>query len=374
MKRLILKPGEEKRLLRGHLWAYRNEFESMADLQDGELVDVFAEKGRFVGRGFFQQEGGIAVRLLSRHQEDIAAAFFSRRVRDALAFRNRLYPGDSVYRWVFGESDGLPGFVADRFGHIVSAKSPCTFYETHIEQLAGTFLACEDVEGVRIDVRGAVHRIGRVPATVEIGLHGLKITVDLESGQKTGMFLDQRENCLAAARYSAGLRVLDGHCFIGLWSCLAARAGASHVLAVDSSSQAIELAQRNAAANGLADRCEFQCTDVSEALAQRGPFDIVFLDPPAFAKTPSHRDKALGLYQALNRTAMRALTPGGYLITSNCSHYVSRADFLEVLKRAARGTQREARLIELRGAAPDHPVLLSMPETEYLTCAVLRIM
>jgi 23S rRNA (cytosine1962-C5)-methyltransferase len=205
-------------------------------------------------------------------------------------------------------------------------------------------------------------------------LNGLSFALNLDTSQKTGMFLDQRVNCRTLDSLAPGARVLDGHCYAGLWSCHAARAGATEVLGVDTSAPAIEAARGNAERNGFTGQCRFECTDIRIALNRGERYDVVILDPPALAKSRAQATRALGLYQALNRDAMNCVEPGGYLITSSCSHFVDTPAFVEMLKRAAAAVHREVWTLEVRGAAPDHPVLMSMPETSYLCCAVLRIL
>ena len=375
MKHLQLLPKEDRRLLRGHPWVYRNELAKIPPMDDGELADVFSAQDRFIGRGFYQAQGGIAVRLLTRHQVPIDGVFLNERIDNARIFRERLFPDQSVYRWVFGESDGLPGFVADRYGTLISAQTSCRFYASCVDELADAFLAREGVEGVRIVINNVLHTYGNAPASVIASIDGVQVAVNLEEGQKTGMFLDQRENCLAIRRFAHNARVLDGHCYIGLWSCHAALAGAKSVLGVDTSAKAIEAATANAQRNGVGDQCAFERADIAEVLQQRGDrYDVVLLDPPAFVKSHAQEHKALGLYQALNAAAMNAVEPGGILVTSSCSHFVSREAFLEVLKRAASAAHRKVWAFDVRGAAPDHPVLLAMPETAYLKCVFLRVL
>lgn len=368
-----LKPKEERRIQRGHLWAYRTEFQKLPEVEDGALVDVFSSQRRFVGRGFYQAQGGIAVRILSRHQDTIAPSHFQARIQSALALRQQLFAGAQAYRWLFGESDGMPGLVADRYGSVVSVQSSCKFYVPWMESIAQLLLAEEGVSGVRFQVAYTIETYGDVPDDLTFDLEGLSVTLQLEGAQKTGMFLDQRFNRLSPMPFANGARVFDGHCHLGLWACHAAKAGAGEILAVDSSQAALDLAQANAVANGVADTIDFRCGDVEEILAEEEPFDIVIVDPPAFAKGRSQAKKAQGRYLELNRAAIRATKPGGYLFASSCSHFVNNADFLDILKRAASTEKRTLQLLELRGAAPDHPVLLSMPETAYLKCAVLRV-
>lgn len=352
---------------------FRSELESVPELEDGQLVDVFGAGGRFVGRGFFQSAGGIVARILTRHQEAIDRRFFEHRFEAARSLRERLFPGQDVYRWVFGESDGLPGLVADRYGEVVAARTQCAFYVPYAETLAEILLDHDDVKGAALEFCGKWQRFGEVPDPIEVEIEGLRLKADLEQGQKTGLFLDQRLNTRLLEALAPNTRVLDCHCYVGLWSCSAARFGAARVLGVDTSPAAIALARQNAAANEYNGACSFECADAAEALRRGDIYDVVILDPPALAKSREQRSKALGLYQALNRDAMKALAPGGYLITSCCSHFIEREAFFEALKRAARAARRQVLLLDVRGAPPDHPILMAMPETAYLTCAALRV-
>jgi 23S rRNA (cytosine1962-C5)-methyltransferase len=369
-----LKPKEERRLLRGHLWAYRNEFKQLPEIEDGALVDVFSSERRFVGRGFYQASGGIAARLLSRHQTSIDAAFLEARIAMAKQLREVLFPDSRVYRWVFGESDGLPGLVADRYNGLVCVQSSCAFYNGWRDTLAAAFLATEGVIGVQIDIGGVLESHGEVPAEIVFELEGLHLGFAPDQRQKTGFFLDQRLNSLSVGAFARGARVLDGHCYLGQWSCHAARAGAAAVLGVDSSAAAIEQARANAVRNGVDAISSFECRKIEEVLAEEETYDVIVIDPPAFAKSRAQTRRALDRYRALNTAAFGAVTKNGYLFTSSCSHFVTQADFLDMLKQAAAAARRSVCLLELRGAAPDHPVLLSMPETAYLKCAVLRVL
>jgi len=341
-------------------------------LVEGELVDVYSSEGRFVGRGFFQAQGGIAVRILSDHQSTIDPKFLADRISAAQVYRNRLFPGSNVYRWVFGESDGLPGFVADRYESVVICESSCAFYKAYAEALADAFRLHGGVGGVRISCCGEVISFGETPATVECTIEGMRFLVNAEEGQKTGLFLDQRLNVLAMRTFARGARVLDGHCYVGQWSCHAAASGASSVLGVDTSEKAVFSAQKHAEMNGLSKTCRFECADISDVLARGEMYDLIVLDPPALAKSRNQTSKALNLYQSLNRMALRNLSAGGVLVTSSCSHFVDREAFLETLKRAAAGAQRQVWILDVRGASPDHPTLMAMPETAYLKCVTLR--
>jgi len=234
-------------------------------------------------------------------------------------------------------------------------------------------LAQEGVSAVRFQIGSEVRTFGDVPVETRVDLDGLALDISIQEGQKTGMFLDQRLNSACLAPFASGARVLDAYCYVGLWSCRLALQGAASVLGVDTSPAAVEFAQRNAALNGVADRCGFECADAADVLRRGNRYDIVLLDPPALAKGRGPVTKALALYQALNRDAMEAVEPGGFLVTSSCSHAVELDAFLEVIKRAARTVQRDVWVLEIRGASPDHPVLMSMPETAYLKTVVLRV-
>lgn len=367
-----LKPREDRRLLRGHLWAYRNEFAEIPELEDGAPVRIVSDAGRVVGAGFYQAEGGIAVRVLALGRDEFDEGTIARRIAAAGTMREKLFRGEPVYRWVHGESDGLPGLVADRYGPLVVVHADSVFYRTRAESIATVFRAADGVSGVLFRSAGEWMQFGEVTIPVRCDVHGIEFTIDPKTGQKTGLFLDQRRNWTLLEPFAAGARVLDGHCYVGAWSLHAAKYGAREVLGVDTSHAAIEQAIQNANANRSANTCAFLCADIRDVLAGAEPYDVIVLDPPALAKSRTHLQKALGLYQALNRDAMKALTPGGVLITSSCSQSVDETVFLETLKRSATAAGRRFQLLDVRGAAPDHPALLAMPETRYLTCAVLR--
>jgi 23S rRNA (cytosine1962-C5)-methyltransferase len=269
----------------------------------------------------------------------------------------------------------LPGLVADRFDAVVSVKTSCAFYNEIVETLAEAFLNFDGVAGVSFEYRDSAPRIfGHVPDELEVNLAGMQLGFSLAQGQKTGLFLDQRQNCRMMDAIAPGARVLDAHCYVGQWSCRAVRAGAASVFGVDTSARAIERARLNAALNGAdPETCRFECAPVEKVLARGERYDVVCIDPPALAKTRGQLRKALDLYQALNRDALKAIEPGGFLVTSSCSQAVDAPAFLEMLKRAARSAQRQTALLDLRGAPPDHPVLMEMPETSYLKCALLRV-
>lgn len=367
-----LLPKEERRLVRGHCWAFRNEFAELPELPDGDVVRIVSNSREHVGVGYFQAEGGIAVRLLAHSGEHYDDGFLARTVERAAAQRKRLFAGHPVYRWIHGDSDGLSGCIADRYGPLVVVQAESPFYRTRAEALANAFLAEDGVTGVLF--RGTdAPRFGAIDTPVVCKINGLEFSVDPLAGQKTGLFLDQRVNWSLLEAHAPGARVLDGHSYVGAWSMHAAKFGAREVVGVDTSRPAIEQARANAERNGLADRCGFIQGDVQEVLARGETYDTILIDPPALVRGRANMTKALGLYQAINRDAMKALNPGGVLITSSCSQPVDEATFVDMLKRAASAAERRFQLLGLHGAAPDHPALLAMPETRYLKCAVLRV-
>ena len=390
MGRVILKPRQERRLQAGHLWVFSNEIARVEGVsENGDIVEVLTGRGGFVGVGYYNRHSLIAVRMLSRHLQAIDASFFRKRLQRALEYRTGLYAEGTAYRLAYSEGDQLPGLIVDRYGDYLVVQ----ILTLGMEKLSAVFLpllsdllsprgillrndsAFRDLEGLPRVVQ--VHQ-GEIPPEVQIQEEGLSYGVDLQAGQKTGFFFDQRDNRLLARRYAANRRVLDCFCYTGGFALNAARGGAAKIMALDQSAEALTLARRNAELNGLTEKVFFEQADCLERLRQlqESPprFDLIILDPPAFAKTRAQAAKALGRYQALNAAAVSRIAPeGGFLVTSSCSHFVDESMFLETVKRAIVSAGRTARLLELRGAAPDHPVLLAMPETAYLKCLVLRI-
>ncbi|HNZ48415.1 MAG TPA: class I SAM-dependent rRNA methyltransferase [Candidatus Hydrogenedentes bacterium] len=369
-----LKAREERRIQRGHLWCYRNEFMSLPDLEDGDVFDVYSSGRRFVARAFYQAEGGICGRVLSYHQTEINRSFWKKCLQDALVLREHLFPRSVVYRWIHAESDGLPGLVADRYDSVVVLQSGCAFYRRHWQSLQEILLAVPGVSSLTFAFREERLEAGAAPEKQVLELNGLRLGFLPAGAQKTGLFLDQRENWQLAERFAPGARVLDGCCYHGLWGLHAARGGALSVTGVDSSAAALAQAEENAGMNAFEDRFTFIKEKVEKHLQECTDYDLIVLDPPAFAKSRKQQNAAFALYENLNSSAMQKLTPGGILISCSCSHFLDGALFDEMLKRAARSTARQVQLLMMRGASPDHPVLTAMPETSYLKCAVLRVL
>jgi len=387
-KKLVLHSGRHQRVARGHAWVFSNEAANLRDgFEPGEEVDVIAASGQVLGRGYINPHSLIVARLVRREAKELDAAFFAERLERARRLREELYPGDTCHRLVYGESDGLPGLVIDRYGEHYVLQAPTagmrrllpTVLEAlrHVCEPASVILRNDgpvvDLEGLEREKRVL---FGAFPRMVEVELEGMALHVDPWEGQKTGLYLDQRENRGVLRGVAPGARVLDCFAYCGLWSLAAARWGAVDCLALDSSARALAWAADNAARNGLAGRCRFEKADVFthlDRLGRRERFDVVVLDPPALAHSGAHLPKARSAYRKLNELALRLVEPGGRLVTCSCSYHISREDFREIIARAAGRARREAAILQWRGQACDHPVHPSMPETEYLKCVVLKV-
>lgn len=392
MGTVYLAKGRQARVEAGHPWIYQTEIERLAgDCQDGEIVEVLDHRGRFLGLGYINLRSTIAVRLLTRRRENIDRDFFRRRLLTAWEFRRRLLAEGSTdsLRVVFGEADFLPGLIVDKFAAYLVVQTLTLgidrWKDVIVELLAEVLQPRGIYErndvGVR-ELEGLEQRkgplLGEVPPRVIIKENGLSLYVDIAEGQKTGYFLDQRENRAAIKDLVGGARVLDCFCYTGSFALHAAKYGAASVEGLDFSEAAVELARANAALNGLADRCSFRvgnAFDELRALDRAGEtFDVVILDPPAFTKSKAALENAIRGYKEINLRAMRILRPGGFLVTCSCSYHLSEDLFLEVVRAAARDAKRTLRLVEVRRQAKDHPILLGYDESYYLKCLILQVL
>ncbi len=391
--RVLLKPGEQEDLRRGRRWVYANEVAAVAgDPAPGDVVDVLDASRRFLGRGYYNPRSLITVRLLTHEDEPVDAAFFRRRLEAAWAYRRRAFAGREerlrACRVVFGEADSLPALIVDRFGDVLSLQTLALGIDRWKETIAG--LLAELLAPAAIverndapvrDLEGLERRVGLLrgdlPAQVTVVEEGVEFAVDVLGGQKTGHFLDQLDNRVAARGLCAGGRVLDAFAYTGGFGLHAAWAGAREVVLVDDSEAALALAAANARRNGVAERVTTRranAFDELRRLAAAGErFDVVILDPPAFAKSRSAREGALRGYKEINLRAMKLLPPGGVLVTASCSSHIDEEEFVAVVHAAAADAGRLVRLIERRGAGRDHPVLLGAPETRYLKCLICEV-
>ena len=384
---LHIHKGHERRLLLGHPWVFSNEIASdLATYEPGSLVDVYTHGGTLVGRGYINPRSLITVRILSPRREVIDSDFFYSRLAAALQRRQRLFPGVQSYRLVYSEGDILPGLIVDRYqDHLVlqtltlgmelRTEAICEALERLLQPHA--MVARNDV-GIRA-LEGLPHEKkvlrGSLESPVEVSEGDIRFRVDPWEGQKTGFYLDQRENRCTLQPLLAGERVLDAFCYTGAWALHAAHAGARQVVAVDESAKAIRWATDQAKDNGLDQVCQFTAADVfdflKEADTRHERYDCIILDPPAFVRSRSKVREGLEGYWEINRRAMRLIKPGGYLITCSCSYHVDPDTFRTMLSRAARAARRTMVLLEMRSQARDHPVLLPLSEAAYLKCAVL---
>jgi len=387
MQTLSLKPGAEKRILRGHRWIFSNEIASpLKDYAPGSWVEVQSARGASLGSGYINPNSLISVRLLCPPGRNPDRDFFGALLHSADRLRSQvLYPQSQCYRMVFAEADGLPGLVVDRYGEVLvyqiatlgMAMMEDLIRELLIDMFRPRALIFRNDSRLRLLENLPLEKgvaFGAAPEKIEISVDGIVMLVDPLGGQKTGSYLDQRDNRAALPPWTSGKRVLDLFCYNGAWGLYAARGGAAEVIGVDQSRQAIELAQSGAARNGFEGVCRFVQQDAVQFLKEtpREGFDLIILDPPAYAKTKKALPEALKGYIDINRRALLALRPGGLLITCSCSYHLSDDLFQQVLLQAAQTCNRRLRILEARGQAKDHPVLLAMPETRYLKCLFLE--
>lgn len=387
---LALSPGKNRRVLLGHPWIYRGEILRVdGKLAPGDIVDVVDIHGRFIGRGYANPASQIFVRLLTRRQdEEIDRAFFRRRLETAAAYRRLFVRDTTAYRLVNAEADFLPGLIVDRYGDHLVLQTLTLGIDRHkelvadiLEELFAPAGIYERNDATVRELEGLPLRIGllrgRYEGPVTVEENGIRLEIDLAEGQKTGFFLDQRENRAAVRSLVGGARVLDCFCYAGGFAVNAACFGAREVVAVDISGAALALARRNAELNGVADRLvlrEGNGFDVLREMVGAGErFDVVILDPPSFTKSKEAVPGALRGYKEINLRGMKLLPPGGYLVSCSCSYHVTEGLFLDVIAQAARDAGRVLRLVELRRQAKDHPMLLASPETYYLKCAILQV-
>jgi 23S rRNA (cytosine1962-C5)-methyltransferase len=381
-----LAKNQDRRLRSGHPWVFSNEIASMdGGPEPGGEVLVEDHRGVPVGVGLYNPHSLIAVRLYARHARPIDADLVRDRIEVAMALRRRIMPVETTYRLVYGEGDHLPGLVVDRYGDYLGVQSLSLGIEQRIEWILDLLQDILKPQGIicRRDSRARAHEKlpllepierGHVPERVDVPYEGIMLTCDLRAGQKTGEFLDQRENRKRVAREAAGRHVLDLYCYSGLFSIHCAMAGAATVVGIDRSPAAIELARRNAERTVPDRHVEFRTGEVEEAMEslerEAARFDMIILDPPALVKSRKALAEGARKYVAINSAALRLLKPGGALATATCSHHVDAGGFLEILRAAARHARSELRVVEVMGQSRDHPVLLAARETSYLTLVI----
>lgn len=374
------------RLKSDHVWVYRSDVLSSADADPGAVVAVTDERGRFYGSALYSSSSQIALRMISNTPVHDFPALLRERVRNALAYREKLVRDSDAYRLVFSEADFLPGLIVDRYNDILSlqiltqamdAESVRAALLDELRQQLNPASIAERVDAhirelEQLPPRESGLLIGERSSTV-FTMNSVRFHFDIREGQKTGAFLDQRENYAAAAQYAHG-EALDVFCYQGAFALHLARA-CSQVTGVDSSRPALEVADRNAALNGRdIEWIEANAFDLLKDYSAAGrQYDTIVLDPPAFAKTRKNLDTALRGYKELNLRSLKMLRPGGVLVTCSCSYHVSESEFLQVVVEAARDAHKTLRLLDRRTQSKDHPILPSIPETAYLKCLIADV-
>ena len=373
------------RIASGHPWIFSSDVTDRGDAAPGSVVHVVDHKHRSLGIAHYSSSSQICLRLLANRVEPVDANFFARRLAAALGHRRSVVCNTDAYRLVHAEADLLPALIVDRYGDYLAVQTLNQGMDAAREWIVASLVNLLAPKGIVLRNDAPVRRkedlpletsiaYGEVPPTVQIRLNGLHFHTDLLGGQKTGTFLDQRENYLAAAKYAHG-KVLD--CFTGTGGfALHLAAQCESIEAIDSSAEALATAEKNRAANAVSN-VEFREADVFDLLAgyssARREFSMVVLDPPAFAKSRASLEGALRGYKEINLRALRLLCPGGVLVTCSCSHHVSEAAFLEVVAAASLDAGRQLRVLERRTQSQDHPILLTVPETHYLKCLILEV-
>ena len=400
--RFIITAKGTKWVEQGHPWIYADEvIREEGSCENGALADAVSEKGKYLGTGFVSRSSKIRLRLVSRNANDrFDEAFWKRRIQYAWDYRKTVMGSDiSCCRVIFGEADGFPGLTVDRFSDILVTLTlsvgmerikPMLFpllaqvlREDH-QQIRGIYerndVAIRALEGMQQN-KGWFPLPGETDpgqTVTEICENGIYYSVDVENGQKTGFFLDQKYNRLAVAKLARGRRVLDCFTHTGSFALNAAMGGAEHVTAVDVSASAIEMAKANARRNGLSEKMDFLVADVFDLLPElaakgKSPYDFIILDPPAFTKSRKTVNSAERGYKEINLRALRLLPRGGYFATASCSHFMPSELFVKMLRSAALDAGVELRQIEARQQAPDHPILWNVPETDYLKFYLFQV-
>ena len=386
-KHLVLKKREEERLLSGHQWIFSNEIKSIqGNPEGGDVVELHRHDGKFLGIGFFHPNSLISFRLLSREREEITFDFFESRLSRALSLRKRLFPHSETFRLAHGEGDFLPGLIIDKYNEYLSIQTHSLGMDRRLTLICDVLESLLHPKAIVERNESPLRTLEQLPlkkdvlrGTLEqtiVSENGVKFKIDLLSGQKTGIFLDQRDNRKAIRRYVKSAKVLDCFCNEGGFSLNAVEGGAEIVHGVDSSDSAIAKAKVNATINQKTN-LTFDVADVFEmlksAVADSKRFDAIILDPPSFARSKKTVFTALRGYKEINTNALRLLNPGGFLISASCSHHVAEEAFFSTIEASARSAGRSVQLLESAGASPDHPVLPAMPETKYLKFGIFSV-
>ncbi len=388
MSRAILIPGKEKRVYSRHPWVFRSDIAKVeGEFSPGDMVDIYSSKDRFLARGFYNPASQIALRIMTYHEEPVDRDFIFRRIHEAVEYR-RTFADLKSCRLVFAESDRLPALIVDSFGDVLVLQCLALGMERFKQDVVDALVQELHPAGIweRNDV--PVRRLeglemmtgllyGEVPDRVMMEENGIKFLVDVKEGQKTGFFLDQKENRAAIAPFVKGKRVLDCFTHTGSFALHAGHYGAREVTGVDISEYACSFAEENARLNGLEGTVHFLAANAFDLLAEKSrageKYDVIILDPPAFTKTRSAVDSAKRGYKEINLRAMKMLEPGGTLITCSCSQHILPEMFREIVRESASDARVLLRQAEFRTQGRDHPILPASPETEYLKCGIYQV-
>lgn len=391
MHSLYLKPKEHRRLHKGHLWVFSNELETVPrDIAAGETVKLYTSDRKLIGAGFFNPQSLISFRLLTRGEEVPGPEFFRRKLTEALELRHKVYTAEETNAWrlVHGESDGLPGLIVDRFDRAVVLQAFSAGMDRHLPLIGELLKELLDPEAIIVRNESVLRELEGLPLHKEIMLGkreatrqtihdaGVRFEVDLYEGQKTGFFLDQRENRRTVRKFAKDAAVLDVFTNDGGFGLNALAAGAKSAILVDASQEALQRAERNALLNGFENFsliADDAFTILTQMIEAGESFDMVVLDPPSFTKSRKNLPTALKAYRKLNRLGLQLVRDGGFLCTASCSHHVSGEDFLATVQQAAVQERRQLRMVHSNTQPYDHPVLLSMPETAYLKFACFYV-
>lgn len=386
--KVYLIPGKEKRVYSRHPWVFRSDIHhTEGSCNPGDVVSIYSDKGRFLARAFYNPNSQIALRILTWQDEEINRDFIFRRVHEAVEYR-RSFADLHSCRLVFAESDRLPALIADVFGSTVVIQCMSLGMERFKQDVIDAIIAEIHPDGIwerdDIPVRklegmemktGLMY--GSVPDRVEMTENGIRFLVDVKEGQKTGFFLDQKENRAAIAPFVKDRKVLDCFTHTGSFALHAAHYGAADVTGVDISDYACSFASENARLNGFGDHVRFVTANAFDLLSEQSKsgqkYDVIILDPPAFTKTRSAVESALRGYKEINLRAMKMVVPGGYLVSCSCSQHVTPDLFKKMIQDAAYDARVSLRQVEFRSQGKDHPILPAAPETEYLKCGIYQV-
>jgi 23S rRNA (cytosine1962-C5)-methyltransferase len=387
MKKVILKKNCDKKVKRGYLWIFSNQVDKVeSNPENGDIVEIFNSNNQFIGKGFYNKNSLISLRLLTYTDEEINKNFLTNKILTADNLRQKLY-NDNIYRMVYSESDLLPGLIIDRFDNVFSIqinsigmeKLLPLITEILIENFSPECIIEKNESPLRtlegLELKTSI-LYGEYKSK-ELIIDGIKYNIDLLSGQKSGFFLDQRINRLNIKKYVKGLKVLDCFCNQGGFALNAAIAGAKEVIGIDISKTAIEKCKTNSVINGFEKICRFEVADVFDYLQrlidENNYFDVIIMDPPSFTKSKKNIPTAKQAYKKVNYLGLQLIKNEGYLITSSCSHHIDENTFIDIIDESAIKAKSHIKLLEFHSASPDHPILLNMPETKYLKFAILYV-